>query len=97
MRKRELVALLCLSSWCLLIVVWFFLTLPRVCQQLLSVVSPNQTHLLFLAYFLRSKFLISIFLGLQGNKYLFRYQDFVDIVLGSSQNCTSLRDHFYAF
>ena len=27
MRKRELVALLCLSSWCLMIVVWLFLTM----------------------------------------------------------------------
>ena len=29
-RKRELVALLCLSSWCLMIVVWLFLTMPQV-------------------------------------------------------------------
>ena len=28
--KRELDALLCLSFWCLMIVVWLFLTLPRV-------------------------------------------------------------------
>ena len=28
--KRELVALLCLSSCCLVIVVWVFLTMPRV-------------------------------------------------------------------
>ena len=31
MGKRELVALLSLSSWCLLIVVWLFLTVPWVC------------------------------------------------------------------
>ena len=31
MGKRQLVALVCLSSWCLLIVVWLFLTMPRVC------------------------------------------------------------------
>ena len=29
--KRELVALLCLSSWCLVIFVWLLLTMPRVC------------------------------------------------------------------
>ena len=29
MGKRELVALLCLSSWYLMIVVWLFLTMPR--------------------------------------------------------------------
>ena len=28
MGKRELVALLSLSSWCLVIVVWLFLTMP---------------------------------------------------------------------
>ena len=31
MGNRELVALLCLSSWCLVIDVWLFLTMPRVC------------------------------------------------------------------
>ena len=30
MGKRELVALLSLSSWCLVIVVWLFLAVPRV-------------------------------------------------------------------
>ena len=30
MGKRELVALLCLSSWCLVIVVWPFLAMPRI-------------------------------------------------------------------
>ena len=43
---RELVALLCLPSWCLVIVVWLFLTMPRVCLQLLLVVFPDHTHLL---------------------------------------------------
>ena len=48
MGKRELVALLCLSSWCLAIVVWLFLTMPRVCLQFVIVVFPDHTHLLFL-------------------------------------------------
>ena len=48
MGKRELDALLCLSSWCLLIVVWLFLTIPRVCVQFVIVVFPDHTHLLFL-------------------------------------------------
>ena len=47
MRKRELVALLCLSSWCLVIVVWLFHAMPRVCLQLVIVVFPDHTHLLF--------------------------------------------------
>ena len=44
MGKRELVALLCLSSWCLVIVVWLFLTMPRVCLQFVIVVFPDHTH-----------------------------------------------------
>ena len=43
--KRELVALLCLSSWSLTIVVWVFLMLPWVCMQLVIVVFPYDTHL----------------------------------------------------
>ena len=41
-------ALLCLSSLCLVIVVWLFLTVPRVCLQFVIVVFPDHTHLLFL-------------------------------------------------
>ena len=48
MGKRELAALLCLSSWCFVIVVWLFLTMPRVCLQFVNVVFPDHTHLLFL-------------------------------------------------
>ena len=44
MGKRELVALLSLSSWCLVIVVWLFLAVPRVCLQFVIVVFPNHTH-----------------------------------------------------
>ena len=47
MGKRELVALLCLSSLCLVIVVWLFLAMPRVCMQFVIVVLPDHTHLLF--------------------------------------------------
>ena len=48
MGMRELVALLGLSSWCLVIVVWLFLAVPWVCMRFVIVVFPNQTHLLFL-------------------------------------------------
>ena len=41
MGKREPVALLCLSSWCLVIVVWLFLTMPRVCLQFVIMVFPD--------------------------------------------------------
>ena len=38
---------LCLSSWCLVIVVWLFLTMTRVCLQFVIVVFPDHTHSLF--------------------------------------------------
>ena len=44
MGKRELVALLCLSSWCLLIVVRLFLKMQRVCLQFLIAVFPDHNH-----------------------------------------------------
>ena len=44
MGKRELVALLSLSSWCLVIVVWLFLAVPWVCLQFVIVIFPNHTH-----------------------------------------------------
>ena len=46
--SRELVALLNLSSWCLVIVERLFLAVPRGCLQFVIVVFPDQTHLLFL-------------------------------------------------
>ena len=47
MGKRELVALLSLSSWCLVMVVWLFLAVPWVCLRFVNVVFPYHTHLLF--------------------------------------------------
>ena len=49
MRKRELIALLNLSSWCLVVVERLFLTVPRGCLQFVIVVFPDHTHLLFLS------------------------------------------------
>ena len=46
MGKRNLIALLSLSSWCLVIVV-VFLALSWVCPQFVIVVFPDYTHLLF--------------------------------------------------
>ena len=42
----ELVALLNLSSWCLVLVVWLFLAVPWVCLRFVIVVFPDHTHLL---------------------------------------------------
>ena len=48
MGKRELVALLNLSSWCLVMVERLFLTVPQGCLRFVIVVFPDHTHLLFL-------------------------------------------------
>ena len=48
MGKRELVALLNLSSWCLVIVERLFLTVPWDCMRFVIVVFPDHTQLLSL-------------------------------------------------
>ena len=48
MGNRELVALLNLSSWCLVRVDWLFLAVPRGCLRCVIVVFPDHTHLLFM-------------------------------------------------
>ena len=53
MGKRELVALLNLSSWCLVMVERLFLAVPRGCLQFVIVVFPDHTPLLFLGRVLR--------------------------------------------
>ena len=47
MGKRELVALLSVSFWRLVIVVWFFLAVALFRLQFVIVVFPDHTHLLF--------------------------------------------------
>ena len=49
MGKRELVALLNLSSWCLVMVERLFLAMPQGCLRFVIVVFPDHTHLLFLS------------------------------------------------
>ena len=48
MGKRELVALLNLSSWCIVMVERLFLAVPWGCLRFVIVVFPDHTHLLFL-------------------------------------------------
>ena len=55
MGKRELIALLNLSSWCLVLVERLFLAVPRGCLQFVIVVFPDHTHLLFLKSAFKSK------------------------------------------
>ena len=54
--KRELVALLNLSSWCLVMVERFFFAVPQGCLRLMIVVFPDHTHLLFLNIFMELNF-----------------------------------------
>ena len=48
MGKRELIALLNLSSWFLVMAERLFLTVPQGCLQFVIVVFSDHTHLLFL-------------------------------------------------
>ena len=59
MGKRELIALLNLSSWCLVMVERLFLAVPRGCLQVVIVVFPDHTHLLFLSRATRSKLILT--------------------------------------
>ena len=56
--KRELVALLYLSSWCLVMVERLFLAVPRGCLRFVIVVFPDHTHLLFLRQIKKTHFKI---------------------------------------
>ena len=55
MGKRELIALLNLSSWCLVMVEGLFLAVPLGCLQFVIVVFPDHTHLLLLTIICMSK------------------------------------------
>ena len=50
MGKRELVALLALSCWCLVINVWLCLAVPWVCLRFVIVFFPDRTQY-FISYF----------------------------------------------
>ena len=60
MGKRELVALLNLSSWCLVMVERLFLTVPGGCLQFVIVVFPDHTHLLFFLLLLKLLIIMSV-------------------------------------
>ena len=51
MGKRELVALLNMSSWCIVMVKQLFLAVPRGCLRFVIVVFPDHNHLLFMYLF----------------------------------------------
>ena len=53
MGKRELVALLNLSPWCLVMVEWLYLAVLYGCLLFVIVVFPDHTHLLLLVQSVR--------------------------------------------
>ena len=69
MGKRELVAMLSLSTWCLVIIAWLFLAVPWACLQFVFVVFPDHTHLLFMI--LRYGFFYQILTQIAGTNYGF--------------------------
>ena len=60
MGKGKLDALLSLSSWCLLTVVWLFLAVPWICLQFVTVIFADHTHLLFLCKCCSNKPLVQL-------------------------------------
>ena len=61
MGKRELVALLNLSSWCLPMVERLFFAVPQGCLRFVIVVFPGHTHLLFMIFLeLRSDIMVTV-------------------------------------
>ena len=61
MGKKELVALLYLSSWCLVVAGWLFLAVPWGCLRFVIVVFPDHTN-----YFRNSRLTLGILLRLSG-------------------------------
>ena len=58
--KRDLVALLGLSFWCPVMVVWLFLTVSWVCLQFVILVFPDHTRVLLLIVGIAFIFLIHV-------------------------------------
>ena len=73
MGKRELIALLNLSSLCLVMVEQLFLVVPRGCLQFVIVVFPDHTHLQFFFYIRVDLFVC--FVALRPNQQLWSWRD----------------------
>ena len=73
MGKRELVALLNLSLWCLVMVERLFLAVPQGCLLFVIVVFPDHTHLLFLLIFYGYYNITVLVTGQKGTKRMCIY------------------------
>ena len=84
MGKRQLVALLNLSSWFLVMVEWLFLAVAWGCLQFVIVVFPEHTHLLFLTLFYKRFFSFPFFFKFTFSKNIFKYT--IYHLFGSNKN-----------
>ena len=76
MGKRELVALLKLSSWCLVMVEQLFLAVPQGCLRFVIVVFPAHTHLLFFIILItndRGFLIFKIRRNRRDNRFIFKH------------------------
>ena len=76
MEKRKLIALLNLSSWCLVMVERLFLAVPGGCLQFVIVVFPDHTHLLFFIILItndRGFLIFKIIRNRRDNRFIFKY------------------------
>ena len=69
MGKRELVALLILSPWCLAMVGRLFLAMPRGCLRFVVVVFPDHTHLLLFMECRRLKMFVQNYCNCSYNSF----------------------------
>ena len=97
MGKRKLIALLNLSSWCLVMVERFFLAVPRGCLQFVIVVFPDHTHLLYFWFIsIRSIYPLTDILRLKHFKCRVNLEHRSSLVKFLLQNCEYLIAHnFY--
>ena len=89
--KRELVALLNLSSWCLMMVERLFLAVPWGCQRCVIVVFPDHTHLLYLVPILFRVFINDHPEKLSSQVRLFADEIAVYLTVGGSDDGTVLQ------
>ena len=95
MGKRELVALLNLSSWCLVMVERLFLGVPRGCLRFVIVVFPDHTHLLFLVSEINS---LQLGIDLNGTKlYLLLYADDFCCVANNEAELQAMLDTLHSW
>ena len=81
MGKRELVALLSLSSWCLVMVERLFLEVPRGCLRFVIRVFPDHTHLLFLNGGVYTVFVIFCIIAYTARDQCFFMRNSLNLVL----------------